>query len=217
MADEKGQNRDGSVLFAVHQRSINAGDPCGDGFLFREEGEHILFAVVDGLGHGAAAHDAAVAAVTSFTGNAQLPLQDIIWRAHADIRDTRGCVAFIARLDAASRTMECISIGNITCKIQTEGERYCISTPGVLGHQVRKVIVNTVVLKESDTIYLCSDGISSRFDPRKLEAEEPEDRAKELFRRYRHGHDDATAMVIQLQLAKDEQTDPSRGMVSNRV
>jgi serine/threonine protein phosphatase PrpC len=217
MASSKGESRDGSVLFAVHQRSIYAGDPCGDGYLFHEDGGRVLFAVVDGLGHGAAAHVAAEAAVQSFAAHAQLPLQEIVSKTHTEIRDTRGCVAFIGRLDVRTRTMECVSIGNITCKIQTEGDRYIVATPGVLGHQMRKTIVNTVVLRDCDTIYLCSDGVSSRFDPKKLETEEPEDRAKELFRRYRHGHDDATVMVIQLQGAKNERTDPRRGMVSDRV
>jgi negative regulator of sigma-B (phosphoserine phosphatase) len=217
MASNKGQSRDGSVLFAVHQRSVNAGDPCGDGYLFHEDGGYILFAVVDGLGHGAAAHVAAEAAIASFAAHADLPLQEIVAKTHVEIRETRGVVAFIGRLDPRSCSMESVSIGNITCKIETEGERYCIATPGVLGHQIRRTIVNTVALGDGDTIYLCSDGISSRFDPKKLETDDPESRAKELFRRYRHGHDDATVMVIRLQAAKDGRTDSRRGMVSDRV
>jgi serine/threonine protein phosphatase PrpC len=87
----------------------------------------------------------------------------------------------------------------------------------VLGHQIRKVIVNTVMLKESDRIYLCSDGISSRFDPTKLGTESPEDQAEELFRRHRNGHDDSTVMVIHLQTVKHGQADTTRGLASNRV
>lgn len=174
------------------------GEPGGDGYLFWPYSHYVLFALVDGLGHGGDAHHVMVNTITNFRVLADLPLENIIWETHDRIRNTRGCVAFLGRIDNRSSSMECISIGNITCKIKTKSEIHLVTTSGILGRNLHRVNRTSLQLKEDDFMVLCSDGISAKFELDELRAKQPEDQAREIYQRYGYDHDDASVLVIRV-------------------
>jgi phosphoserine phosphatase RsbX len=200
---EKGKNHDGTVLFGAALRAIQPDQPCGDGYLFLPNGHQVLIALVDGLGHGPHAHHATEETINKFSSYAHLPLEENIRKTHHEIKNTRGCVAFLGKIDVPARKMECISIGNITCKLNIKSKVYPLPIAGILGHNLRKTTITSLPLIPGDWIVLSSDGISTRFDPEKLNATRPEDRAEEILHRFGDEHDDASVLVIHLEFGYD--------------
>lgn len=196
---DKGQIPDGSIQFGAVVRSLWPGEPCGDGYLFCPGDGHLLFALVDGLGHGQDAHDVAVKALASFEDLADRSLEEIVWRTHERLHNTRGCVVFLGKIDQRARVLHCTSIGNITCKFSGNGHTAPVANPGVLGRSLRKLTCSSMPLDRIDTIALCSDGISARFGLDDLESSKPEEQAREIYMRYGQEHDDASVLVVRLE------------------
>jgi serine/threonine protein phosphatase PrpC len=195
---DSGQSPDGTVRFGAVVRPLWPGEPVGDGYLFWPYRHYVLFALVDGLGHGRQAHDVTVKTLNNFRTFADFSLEQIIWETHKRIHDTRGCVAFLGRIDSRTLCMECISIGNITYKLQTKSETRPLTAAGILGHNLRKFTCASLQLEPEDFVVLCSDGISTKFNLEKLETAQPEDQAREIYQRYGHNHDDASVLVIRV-------------------
>lgn len=187
-----------SIQFGAFARAIEYGEPCGDMYYFQQSQNGLLFTLIDGLGHGEMARHAAVETVSSIKLNSSLPIKEMAWKVHRDIRSTRGCVAFIGRISLLDRTLECTNIGNITCKLYTDDKVQPISRPGILGNNLKKVFVNAIGLDEGDSLVLCSDGVSSRFELDELDADEPEDQTKEIIHKFSHSHDDASALIVRV-------------------
>lgn len=190
--------KDVAFSFGAYSRSIQHGTPCGDAYYFHSTYKGLLFTLIDGLGHGELAQHASFMAVKSIKKNAERPLEEIVWQAHRDIRDSRGCVAFIGRVDFPSFELECVNIGNILCRLYSETNSHPISRPGILGHNVKKIFVNRASLAAGDRIVLCTDGVSTRFDLNEVKSEDLDDQARELIDRFGHAHDDASSVVINI-------------------
>ncbi len=69
----------------------------------------VLVAVVDGLGHGPDAAEAARIAVAVLQDAAGQPATSLVERCHAALRRTRGVVLSVASLDAGSGIMTAMS------------------------------------------------------------------------------------------------------------
>jgi hypothetical protein len=155
--------------------------------------------VVDGLGHGAAAADAARAALDVLGDAPQLPPGSILERAHAALRSTRGAAAAVGRLQRSSRLFTYAAAGNIAGAIWGGGapSRSLVSQHGIVGHTMPRVREETYVMPPGASILLCSDGIKSRWE---LDAELASSKALTiatvLWRDHARGRDDATALVV---------------------
>lgn len=192
----KGTCHSVSFRFGAYSRAIEYGQPCGDAYYFHSTHRGLLFTLIDGLGHGSKAQHAAVETVRCIKAYSRLPLEEMVRKTHIDIRSTRGCVAFIGRISLPSLTMECVNIGNISCRLYTDGEAHPISRPGILGHNMKKIHVNRLDLDPGDRLVLCTDGVSTHFDLSDLESDDPEDQAREVVNNFSHSHDDASALII---------------------
>ena len=66
---------------------------CGDAWSFREHDGIGMFLVVDGLGHGQYAFEAAAAAVTAFGESRETDARGTLTSIHSALRPTRGAAA----------------------------------------------------------------------------------------------------------------------------
>jgi anti-sigma regulatory factor (Ser/Thr protein kinase) len=177
-------------------------DVCGDAWaLGPEHHGRSLVLVVDGLGHGAGAAEAAHAAVRIFREHAAgLAPAALVERMHAGLRPTRGAAAAVAQLDRGARLIRFAGIGNITgAVIAQAGQRNMVSHHGTLGHDVRKVQEFSYPWPPGATIVLHSDGIGTRWNLDTypgLAARHPMVVAGVIYRDFRRGRDDATIVVL---------------------
>jgi negative regulator of sigma-B (phosphoserine phosphatase) len=168
----------------------------GDAVVLRSEGERSLVAVIDGLGHGAAAAAAAGKAVAFL---AAWPLTDDLAAGmqglHAALRGSRGVAGSVCVLTEAE--LVCCGVGNVEIRY-FGGKVPILLSPGVLGARVAHFRVCRGEVTPGARLVLFSDGISARAPIDSLRHLDPEGLCEEMMSRYRKPIDDATVVACDL-------------------
>jgi len=136
---------------------------CGDACAVADTGDTLTGIVVDGLGHGAAAAEAARSVLRSFHTAPDRPLDDILLSLHRALRHTRGAAVGVLRLHPGRA--EYCGVGNVRAVVLSGGDiRHRLTgQPGIVGWNVPTPRVRTVPLSPGTTIAVHSDGIESRW------------------------------------------------------
>ncbi len=157
--------------------------------------------VVDGLGHGTKAAEAAHAAVDAFQRSVRQggPAQ-AIQMAHQSLRATRGAVMAVASIDAKAQTLHFAGLGNISAVVYTQGvPTRLLSSDGTVGYGLRKARECSAAWPPNSTLIMNTDGLSSRWNLAKhagLLACHPVLIAAVLHRDFARNTDDATVVVV---------------------
>lgn len=135
---EKAVTRHGKALMVSAVSVAKPGELCsGDAWTCRQRADHSRIMVVDGLGHGSAASEAARATVQVFRGHNNLSLESLISQIHYSIRRTRGAALAIAEINAGQAEVHYAGIGNIGGRITgLEKTQNLISVHGIVGHSL---------------------------------------------------------------------------------
>lgn len=186
--------------FSVVSTAIEGETLSGDMWSVSDDGR--TFLVVDGLGHGLFAADAAKTAVAIFRRYQNDSPQQILEMAHAGMRSTRGAAAAVVRIDKDARKLDFAGIGNIGCSIfGSNGTQSMVSHNGTLGHQVRRVQQFQYSYEPFALLLMQSDGLLTHNKtglPATLLAQPPFLIAPFLFSEQVRGRDDATLLVNRL-------------------
>ena len=171
---------------------------CGDGWSVANGSPGRSLLVVDGLGHGPDASEAAVEAVrlfNRFKGHQVGTLLDYI---HGGLRATRGAAISVARFDPPGRKMVFCGIGNVAGVIAVNGElRRMVSMAGTAGYNARKIQTFDYPF-DSGLVIMHSDGLLSSWTLDKypgLAAFHPSLIAGILYRDLSRRRDDSTVLV----------------------
>jgi anti-sigma regulatory factor (Ser/Thr protein kinase) len=172
----------------------------GDSWAVSDDGT--TFLVVDGLGHGMFAADAARVAVEVFRKSQSLTPSAILEKMHAVMRSTRGAAVAIAKVDPALQRIHFSGIGNISCALVNEGRsQSLVSHNGTMGHQMRRVQQFDYAYVPGDLLIMQSDGLSTHSKkglPSSLLSQPPMVIAPLIFAEQIRGRDDATILVNRL-------------------
>lgn len=156
--------------------------------------------LVDGLGHGPMAAEAAQAAIRAFRENAGRDTGDVLDAVHAALRPTRGAAAAVTGFDRQNRLAHYAGVGNISGTILAGGQsRSMVSMAGIAGHQLTRNSVFTYPWPEDSLTVLHSDGIATRWDLARYPGilrHHPSVIAAVLYRDFRRRNDDATVFVL---------------------
>lgn len=183
----------GGVSVPVRGESVN-----GDGWAFAANNGSRTVMVVDGLGHGYYAHDAAVAACESFAA-ARGSCSEVLRTIHDAIRTTRGAAVAVASLDPASGLVRFAGVGNISATmIDPTARRSAVSMHGIAGHEMREVREFAYPWSRESTLIMHSDGLGTRWDLDAYPAlliRDPVLIAGILWKDHRRQNDDSTVVV----------------------
>ncbi len=174
-------------------------DANGDAYFIAEHGGETLLAVVDGLGHGRGARDAAAAALATLEGWEGEPLGDVVLGVHDALRTTRGAVMGAVVIDRARGTFQYAGVGNVEVRVvgTTEPARP-VAANGTLGARLSQVRVWPHRWAEGSTLVLASDGVSASWDLSSypgILTKSPQLLAGVLMRDFSRLSDDATVLV----------------------
>jgi anti-sigma regulatory factor (Ser/Thr protein kinase) len=164
--------------------------------------EYVTAFVVDGLGHGEEAGEAARAAVERFEHMPVIDPVEFLGRAHESMRGTRGGVAAVCVIEPNSGQVTFAGLGNITGEIiSRSGKQYLSSHPGTLGTQLTmpKTRLQQYKWPAGGTLIMCSDGIRAGWGMSAypgLIGHDPAVIAAVLHRDFSRGTDDATVLVV---------------------
>lgn len=162
--------------------------------------ERVLVAVIDGLGHGFAAQEAADVAVKHTDENINLDLNVLLDGLHVALRPTRGAVVAMARIDLGTRTLQFAGVGNIgACLLSDDRHLPLISKAGIVGHRMPSVPAFEAEWTTGSSLLMWSDGLRDSWmhglDTRILNAH-PSILADTVIRNYARANDDATIVGI---------------------
>ena len=199
--DARTETGDGGPAIAAVSVPAPGEFECGDDWaMVRRQGQFLVM-VVDGLGHGPPAAEAAQAALGVFRSRSAGEPADLIEAAHGALRSTRGAALAIAKIDPALGRVQYAGVGNISGVIVDSRKgrtTSMISHNGTVGHIVRKIQVFDYAWPEGSLLVMHSDGVATRWDLARypgLLLRPPGLIAGLLYRDYKRGRDDATVVV----------------------
>jgi len=171
---------------------------CGDGFDLAVGPREMAVFVIDGLGHGAFAAEAAQAGIDAFRGKPFAEPQDVMNRANASMSKTRGGAAACARI--VGDQVSYAGVGNISAALVSAGKSTgMVSHNGTLGLHKRRGQQFEYRREPGSLLVMHSDGISARWELKQdpaLLSRHPAIIAAALYRDHARGHDDATVVVV---------------------
>jgi anti-sigma regulatory factor (Ser/Thr protein kinase) len=172
---------------------------CGDGWGMRATRDQSFFMVVDGLGHGIFASDAAREAERVFAESHATSAANILHDCHDALKKTRGAAAAVAGISLEKGTLTYAGIGNISAVvIDSKSRRGIASHNGTLGHQMHKIQEFTVPWNQASILIMHSDGLGTKWDLNQypgLANKHPSIIAAMLYQDFSRERDDVTVMI----------------------
>jgi anti-sigma regulatory factor (Ser/Thr protein kinase) len=173
---------------------------CGDGWTFHHTKERLVALLVDGLGHGWEAAEAAREAIATFQRRAELNPGEILGYIHDSLKKTRGAVAAVAEIRPVEGKVIYAGIGNISAVVLSGGtSRSLVSHNGTLGVTTSRIQEFRVEWPADAVLVLHSDGLQSRWDLSSyagLVVRHPAVIGGALLRDFRRQRDDASVVVV---------------------
>jgi len=173
---------------------------CGDAWAYHRTPERLLVLLVDGLGHGIDASEAAQEAVATFHKRQELASGEILGFLHDALKKTRGAVAAVAEIRPQDAALTFAGVGNISAVVLSAGaSRSLVSHSGTLGMVTSRIQEFRVPWPSDAILVLHSDGLHSRWDLAAypgLLARHPALIGGVLLRDFRRKRDDASVVVV---------------------
>ena len=173
---------------------------CGDEWFSFQEPDRVSVLLVDGLGHGFGAAEAAREAVAEFQQRSSLAPGEILSHVHDALRKTRGAVAGIAEIRPRENRIIYAGVGNISAVVLSGGgSQSLVSHNGTLGMTVPRIQEFRSEWPSDALLILHSDGLHSKWDLSPypgLLARHPAVIGGALLRDFRRQRDDASVVVV---------------------
>jgi phosphoserine phosphatase RsbX len=176
----------------------------GDVSVVCPEREGTLFAVIDGVGHGAAAAHASTVAAETIRRARHIELPTLAGQCHEALRDTRGAAIILGHVDHPGDRLTWLAVGNVTGAVGRRmpgGARLRAVVPrsyGLLGHRLGQLRTQTQPLYPGDVILSATDGIMPRFVDALVLSGTPQKIADRILHRFWLETDDGLVFVARV-------------------
>ncbi|HMH52798.1 MAG TPA: ATP-binding SpoIIE family protein phosphatase [Candidatus Acidoferrum sp.] len=174
-------------------------DVSGDAWAMEQTATRTVLLLVDGLGHGVVAAEAARQAVRVFRANAGDTPRGIVQALHEGLRSTRGAAAAVTEIDPDRGLVKFSGVGNICAAIFTPGgRRHLVSHNGTAGLAARKIDEFSYPWSPETVLVEHTDGLATHWDVARypsLLGRSPSLIAGVLYRDWTRGRDDVTVIA----------------------
>lgn len=198
----KASRENSPIQVGVVSEPIRGEEVCGDGWYVRNSQNGALLMVVDGLGHGPFASEAAREAERVAASSRGTSLRGILTDVHDALKKTRGAAAAMAQIDIERGLLTFAGIGNVGAAIVTKGlGRSLTSHNGTLGHTMERIQEFTYPWSPESILVMHSDGLVSRWDLERYPGiwNKPASVIAALLHRdFVRGRDDVTVLVAKV-------------------
>jgi anti-sigma regulatory factor (Ser/Thr protein kinase) len=172
---------------------------CGDAWIIKPGPQRVTLMLVDGLGHGVFAAEAAHEAVRIVNEAQSSSPSSLLHDCHDALRKTRGAAVAIATIDLEKQTLSFAGLGNIAASLLTpERGRGLASHNGTAGHHLHRTQEFTFPWTEQTVLIMHSDGLATRWDLKEypgIWARDASVIAAVLYRDFARERDDTTVLV----------------------
>jgi len=157
----------GPIEWAAKASARPGENICGDKLIAVDiDGTGALIGVLDGLGHGAEAAEAAKRGVDVLRSGRAEPLDVLVRRCHNALSGTRGAAMTLAHIDFRSDTLSWIGIGNVAADLVAkhpaglEVRSSARLAGGIVGYRIPEALTpQQVPIRPGDLLVMASDGI----------------------------------------------------------
>ncbi len=171
-------------------------DVSGDVAVIRAEGDRMLLAVIDALGHGAVANQVAERARDFLTrADLKAGARSLLSGLHEVLARGRGAAGTLCIVDGTR--FEYGGVGNVELRA-TGAALGMHQTDGVLGHLSPRIRTATTDLKVGQRLLMFSDGISEHFSLADFSSVPVPEVCQTLLDRFARPTDDATVLVAEV-------------------
>jgi hypothetical protein len=188
-----------NVESACVSEPVRGEDQNGDGWGVRLHAEGTLLMVVDGLGHGPLAAEAARRAERILTETRRTSPEQIIQDTHLSLKATRGAALAVARVDSGKGVISYAGVGNISASVVAPGtSRSLASHNGTVGQQMERLQEFSCPWDKDSILVMHSDGLNTRWDLERYPGiwrKSPSVIAAVLHRDFCRERDDVTVLV----------------------
>ncbi len=173
----------------------------GDLAVFAPYAGDALVAVIDGLGHGAAAA-AAEAAAEQLRAHVGEQPERLLRHCHESLRTTRGVVATVAWFDLDNGGLRWTGIGNVEGRLVRADRRRGDSEDsptlfgGVLGWSLPAVRLVRTTLAPGDCVVMATDGVAADFGSSLQPGVPAPEQARRVLDSHARGSDDALVVAV---------------------
>jgi hypothetical protein len=194
--DEWPASLDLGTAEAAHEGETRSGDVG----VFIPTPTGALACVIDGLGHGPEAADAAELCADVVRANAEAAAGDLMQACHEALLETRGAVMTVAWIDLERSELSWAGVGNVDARLVRSGpelrEEVALVFGGVLGYRMPRVRPATMSLGRGDLLVMITDGIDAAISPALAGGGSAQALASRILDIHGKGSDDALAAVI---------------------
>lgn len=191
-----------SIEWGVAASTLQGQTETGDQHAILETPRGLLFAAIDGLGHGVEAAEAAKIAAKVITDYRRESLIPLVQRCHEKLRGTRGVVLSVASIDSIENTVTWLGVGNVG-GILLHRDSYgtlireeLVLRGGVVGDHLPNFFAGIFPLSRGDLIVLTTDGIRNTFSENLPLRQSPQEIADHILAHFARESDDALAVVV---------------------
>jgi len=198
-----------TVEWGVASRALPGQTESGDMYIVETFDGGILIGVVDGLGHGAEAAQAARLAIQVLSDNADKSVITLLNKAHEVLRTTRGAVMSIASFRSVDRSLSWLSVGNVEGILHrgdpasTPAMEMTLLRGGVVGYQIPPPFASIYSVAAGDTLIFATDGVRNFMDALNgVSSITPAQLAERICSQYARETDDALVLVVRFVVAE---------------
>jgi serine phosphatase RsbU (regulator of sigma subunit) len=187
---------------AAASRPVRDHSPEGDRWLALPQSRGLLVVVVDALGHGAEAAEAAEAACAIVSAHPEETPAALLTRCHEGLRKTRGVALSMVSFDEPGASLTWLGVGNVQgllvrARAASQPRRSAlVLRPGTLGRRLPHLTSETLAVAPGDVLVLATDGIAPAFASDVAPGIPARDLAERLLSRHFRGDDDGLVAVV---------------------
>jgi negative regulator of sigma-B (phosphoserine phosphatase) len=183
-------------------RALPGEETSGDLYLVRPRRDGALVAVIDGLGHGHEAAEAAKRAVEILDAHPDESIISLVERSHDGLKATRGVAMTVALFNNRERTVTALGVGNVEAAFLRASpaanppQESVLMRGGVVGYQLPALRASVFPICPGDLMVFATDGIRNDFTEKISLGESPQRLAERILEQNFRGIDDALVLAI---------------------
>jgi negative regulator of sigma-B (phosphoserine phosphatase) len=187
---------DRGLAGVAHEGETRSGDVA----VFVPTSRGALVCLIDGLGHGPEAADAAELCASVVREHAEAEPTDLLEACHQALLETRGAVMTAVWFDLEQSLLSWAGVGNVDARLVRSGpelrEEVALVFGGVLGYRMPRVRPATMPLERGDLLVMITDGIDGAISPALAGGGGAQALASRILEQHGKGTDDALAVVL---------------------
>lgn len=185
--------------YSVRSRPFYGEVVCGDGSVILESDEGLFVAVIDSLGHGQHAASLSRKIEESIQNESSFDLKWLLNKLNEEFKGSIGAAITLFTLNRATKTFECVGVGNNSVRVFSKSTMSLGSQPGIVGERIPTLNPFSDRYVDGDMFVLTTDGIKEHFDLSEcptLKYETADSASGIIMERFSKRHDDATVIVV---------------------